>query len=78
MGAAEVTREIGADLNIDGWGRREAEVREKARESVQLVQRGLNSLRQRLERALREVAVLSLNRAKVVDDYRPVPRPDMG
>ena len=78
ISAAEVTRQIGANSKVDGWGRREAEVREKARESLQLVQRGLGPLRQRLERATRQVAVLSLDRAKLVDDYRPVPRPGCG
>ena len=53
-------------------------MREKAREALQLVQRRLDPLRQRLERARGEVAVLSLNRAKVVDNDRPVPQPDVG
>ena len=47
-------------------------MREKARESLQLVQRRLEPLRQCLERVLGQVAVLSLNRAKLVDDDRPV------
>ena len=53
-------------------------MREEARQPLQLVQRSPGPLRQRYERVLRQVAVLSLNRAKLFDDYRPVPRPDMG
>ncbi len=47
-------------------------MREEACEALQVVQRLLESLRQRLERVLWQVAVLSLNRAKLVDNDRPV------
>jgi hypothetical protein len=53
-------------------------MREEAREALQVVQRRLDPLRQRLKRALGQVALLSLNRAKLVDNDRPVPQPDVG
>jgi hypothetical protein len=37
IGAAEMAGEISADLDVNGWRRREPEVREKTGESLQLV-----------------------------------------
>jgi hypothetical protein len=63
-----VTRQIGADANLDGRRRRQVEVRKEAGDAVNVMKRDLQTLSELSERIRGQVSMLSLNRAQFVDD----------